>query len=139
MSMRVNKQTNVSLHREIEPKINMRIQKISSNVLYRVIAFNNNRTQIIDCKDNLIEGSRFANRFKADHISSVAYLMTTHNRRQETKTDKPRKELFQNLLTSDFFGMRLIVISNWLFGVACLGSRLGDKAAQDLASRYYFS
>ena len=35
--------------------------------------------------------------------------------------------------------MRLIVISNWLFGVACLGSRLGDKAAQDLASRYYFS
>ena len=137
--MRVNKQTKVSLHREIEPKVNMRIQKISSNVLYRVIAFNNNRTQIIDCKDNLIEGSTFANRFKADHISSVAYLMTTHNRRQETKTDKPRKELFQNLLTSDFFGMRLIVISNWLFGVACLGSRLGDKAAQDLAARYYFS
>ena len=94
MTLRVNKQTNVSLHREIEPHINMRTQKISSNVLYRVVAFNNNRTQIIDCKDSLIEGSRFANRFKADHISSVAYLMTTHNRRLESKTEKPRKEQF---------------------------------------------
>ena len=35
--------------------------------------------------------------------------------------------------------MRLIVISNWLFGVACLASRSGDTAAQQLASRYYFS
>ena len=88
-----------------------------------MVVFNNNRTQIIDCKDDLIEGSRFINRFKADHISSFAYLMTTHNRCIEAKLEKPRKEMFQNLLVSDFFGMRLIVVSNWLVGVACLASK----------------
>ena len=49
--------------------------------------------------------------------------MTTHDRCIESKTEKPKKEMFQNLLTADFFGMRLIVVSNWLLGVACLASK----------------
>lgn len=47
----------VNLHREIEAKVALRVQKINPNVLFRVVAFNNNRTQIIDCKDNEIDGS----------------------------------------------------------------------------------
>jgi len=35
--------------------------------------------------------------------------------------------------------MRLIVVSNWLVGVACLASKTGDFAAQDLAARYYLT
>ena len=35
--------------------------------------------------------------------------------------------------------MRIIVVSNWLLGVACLASRDGDFTAQKLAARYYFT
>lgn len=35
--------------------------------------------------------------------------------------------------------MRLIVISNWLFGVACLAPETGESSAQDLAARYFFT
>ena len=66
--MKVNKPIEVKA-REIDAKVGMRIVKITSNVLYRVVVFNSNRTQIIDCKDDLIDGSWFANRFKADHIT----------------------------------------------------------------------
>ena len=65
--------------------------------------------------------------------------MTTHNRRLEAKSDKLRKEAFQNLQVSDFFGMRMLVVSNWLLGVACLASKEEDLTAQKLAARYYFT
>ena len=65
--------------------------------------------------------------------------MTTHNRRLEAKSDKLRKEAFQNLLECDFFGMRMIIVSNWLLGAACLASKEGDFTAQKLAARYYFT
>ena len=54
--MKVNKPIEVKA-REIDAKVGMRIVKITSNVLYRVVVFNSNRTQIIDCKDDLIDGS----------------------------------------------------------------------------------
>jgi len=42
----------VNLHREINHRVGFRARKIPNNVLYRVVVFNNNRTQIIDCMDN---------------------------------------------------------------------------------------
>ena len=65
--------------------------------------------------------------------------MTTHNRRLEAKSDKLRKEAFQNLLFAEFFGMRMIIVSNWLLSAACLASKEGDFTAQKLAARYYFT
>lgn len=95
---------------------------------------------MIDIKDEQIEGSRFANRFKADHISQIASTVMTHNRRQDIKGEKPRREQFQNLEEVDFFGMRMIVVYNWLVGVACLCSkRLELYDVQVLAARYYFT
>lgn len=99
-----------------------------------------NRTCLIDCKNELIEGSRFANRFSADHITTQAFLIATHNRRIEQESGRPRKEQFQNIIVGDFFGLRLIVCTNWLIGVACLGSRDQELLkAQELAARYYLS
>lgn len=92
--MKVVKERNVNLHKEIEARVGMRTAKIKGNILYRVVVFNNNCTQIIDCKDDMIEKSLFANRLKADHITHFAYTMTTHNRRLEAKSDKLRKEAF---------------------------------------------
>ena len=33
----------------------------------------------------------------------------------------------------------MIIVSNWLLGVACLASKEGDFTAQKLAARYYFT
>ena len=57
----------------------------------------------------------------------------------ETKSDKPKPELYQNLLVTDFFGMRMIIVYNWLIGVACLGSKTEDQSAQELAARYFLT
>ena len=53
--MKVVKEKNVNLHKEIEARVGMRTTKIKGNILYRVVVFNNNCTQIIDCKDDMIE------------------------------------------------------------------------------------
>lgn len=65
--------------------------------------------------------------------------MVTNTRRLISNNDKLPKEKFQSILTSDFFGMRMIVVSNWLLGVACLASQTGCQSVQQLAARYYFS
>ena len=57
----------------------------------------------------------------------------------ETKSDKPKPEMFQNIAVTDFFGMRMLIVSNWLIGVACLGSKLEDQMAQELAARYFLT
>ena len=49
---------------------------------------------MIDCKDDMIENSRFANRFMADQVCSLAWMLTTHDRRIEIKTEKPKQEQF---------------------------------------------
>ena len=122
----IEKERVVEIDPEISSKIATRMAPLKSNVLYRVVIFNLNRTTMIDLKDDLIDGAHFANRFKADHITSMAYFMTTHNRYIERESGKPSRQQFQNVVTSDFFGMRLHIVYNWLIGAACLASADGD-------------
>ena len=93
---------------------------------------------------------------------SLAYLISTQNRRVDIKeTSKPKQEQFQNVINIEIFGMRvsafenleiliclicgvlvylqMIVIYNYLIGCACLCSKEGDKNAQELAGRYFFT
>ena len=73
-------------------------------------------------------------------MTAFSWLMTTHNRRSEIKTDKPKQEPFQNIIDSNFFGLRLIVVSNWLLNLAVL-CKMDEsiKDAQTLLSRYFFT
>ena len=84
----------VNLRREVERRIGKRELEIKSNVLYRIVVFNMNRTTMIDMKDDSIDNSRFANRIKSDQLTAFAYFMCTHNRRMDPKSQKPRKEQY---------------------------------------------
>ena len=83
--MKIVKVKNVGLCTDVNRKICRRLVQVPKNILYRMFVFNAQQTQLIECKDDQIAGSRFANRFSSDHVIAFASLMTTHNRASTMK------------------------------------------------------
>ena len=65
----------------------------------------------------MVEGSRFASRFKPEFLANLACHYTFQNRRVDIKEEKPKKESYQSVITVELFGMRLIIVNNWYIGV----------------------
>ena len=70
----------------------------------------------------------------------MASLIATHNRASKERAEDPKWEPHQILLTANFFGLRLIVVNNWLLSVAVLCPAEEElEHIQRLFTRYFFS
>ena len=80
--------------REIEDNVKTRLSELKSNILYRVVCFSSSRKYLVDLSSDMIEGSRFALRFKPEFLANLACHYTYQSRRVDTKEEKPKKEEF---------------------------------------------
>ena len=71
--------------REIEAAVKNRSTELKSNILYRVVCFSISRQYLVDLQSDMIEGSRFASRFKPEFIANLACHYTFQNRRVDMK------------------------------------------------------
>ena len=84
---------------------------------------------MVDLKSDMLEGARFASRFKPEFLANLACHYTFQNRRVDAKESKPKKEAFQSVIKVEMFGMRLIIVNNWYIGVIAMCSLTGDLPA----------
>jgi hypothetical protein len=80
---------------------------LSSNFIYRVVAFCTTKTYLTDLQSSHIETSRLANRIKAAFLASFATQMTLQNRRHDKKDSNPRPEQFQSVISIEIFNLRV--------------------------------
>ena len=62
----------ILLNREIEESVENRLPELKSNILYRVVCFSSSRKYLVDLQSDMIEGSRFATRFKPEFLANLA-------------------------------------------------------------------